>query len=374
MSASSNEARKTLAVVGLGLLGASIAEATRKRFPGWRIVGVSAPATTKDARAQGVIDAGFDYADIRAALADADIAFLCLPIDRILGYLNEWAEAPLALKPGAVISDVGSTKAEICAAGRKAFPASSAGTFIGSHPMAGSEKTGLKARDAHLFENAAWIVCADKEAPPDSVNSLERFVEGLGARLLRFSPGRHDMVAAQASHLPQLVATALGAYVSGSERVDEILGIAGGGLRDMTRLAASSFAVWEPILRTNRKNLELVLPAFRKELEVLEEDLLEDGGERFFQEANGLRGRFATSRKGFSSPTTEILVDIEDKAGALLRVLTPLSDAGLNILDLEILKVREGEEGVLMMGFHAPAEADKALSLLAASGHKARLR
>jgi prephenate dehydrogenase len=363
--------QKTLAVVGLGLLGASIAEAARKRHPGWKIIGVSSPATTKDALAQKVIDAGHDYADIRAALADADIAFLCLPIDRILGYLQEWAAEPLALKPGAVLSDVGSTKAEICAAGRKAFPA---GTFIGSHPMAGSEKTGLKARDAHLFENAAWIVCPDKDAPAAAVKSLEGFIEGLGARLLRFSPGQHDMVAAQASHLPQLIATALGAYVSSSEGVDDILGVAGGGLRDMTRLAASSFAVWEPILRTNRKNLELVLPAFRRELEVLEEDLLEDGAERFFHEANALRGRFATSRKGFSAPTTEILVDIEDKPGALLRVLAPLSEAGLNILDLEILKVREGEEGVLMMGFHASAEADKALSLLAASGHKARLR
>jgi prephenate dehydrogenase len=240
--------------------------------------------------------------------------------------------------------------------------------------MAGSEKTGLKARDAHLFENAAWIVSPDKNAPAESVRALEAFIEGLGARLLRLSPERHDLVVAQASHLPQLIATALGAYISSSERVDEILGVAGGGLRDMTRLAASSFPVWEPILRTNRANLELILPAFRKELEVLEEDLLEDGGERFFTEANQLRGRFGASRKGFSSPTTEILVDIEDKAGALLRVLAPLSDAGLNILDLEILKVREGEEGVLMMGFHTATEAGKALELLAASGHKARLR
>ncbi len=365
---------KTLAVVGLGLLGASIAEATRKRYPGWKIVGVSAPSTTKEALDQKVIDAGFDYADIRAALSEADIAFLCLPIDRILGYLNDWAAEPLVLKSGAVVSDVGSTKAEICAAGRKAFPANSAGSFIGSHPMAGSEKTGLKARDAHLFENAAWIVSPDKDAPVEAVKTLEAFIEGLGARLLRFSPHQHDMVVAQASHLPQLIATALGAYISTSERVDEILGVAGGGLRDMTRLSASNFAVWEPILRTNRSNLEVILPAFRKELEVLEEDLLEDGGERFFSEANTLRGRFGASRKGFSSPTTEILVDIEDKAGALLRVLAPLSDAGLNILDLEILKVREGEEGVLMMGFHTPPEADKALKLLAASGHKARLR
>ena len=212
MSVNPSAANKTLAVVGLGLLGASIAEATRKRFPGWKIIGVSAQHTVKEALDQKVIDAGFDYADIRTALADADIAFLCLPIDRILGYLNEWASEPLILKPGAVVSDVGSTKAEICAAGRRAAPQN----FIGSHPMAGSEKTGLKARDAHLFENAAWIVSPDKEAPAESVRTLESFIEGLGARLLRFSPSQHDIVVAQASHLPQLIATALGAYVSSS--------------------------------------------------------------------------------------------------------------------------------------------------------------
>src|SRR5690606_38233009 len=105
-----------------------------------------------------------------------------------------------------------------------------------------------------------------------------------------------------------------------------------------------------------------------------EEDLLEDGGRRFFEEANALRARWSAPRKGFSSSVTEIVVDIEDKPGALLRALEPLAKAGVNILDLEILKVREGEEGVLMMGFRKPAEAEKALELLAASGHKARLR
>jgi prephenate dehydrogenase len=365
---------KTLTVVGLGLLGASLAEAARKRHPDWKIIGVSAEKTVREAQTAKVIDQGFTYAEIREALKDCDFGFLCLPIDRILGLLQEWSDAPLILKSGAVLSDVGSTKAEICAAARKAFPAGSPGAFIGSHPMAGSEKTGLAARDAHLFETAAWIVCPDKDSDPARVAALEHFVEELGARVLRFTPERHDALVAQVSHLPQLIATALAAYLSAADDPEAMLQVAGGGFRDMTRLAASNFAVWEPILRTNRKNLELILPAFRRELEVLEEDLMEDGGARFFDEANGLRARYQAPRKGFTSAVTEILVDIEDKAGALLHALQPLSAAGLNILDLEILKVREGEEGVLMMGFRKPAEAGKALEILAASGHTARLR
>jgi prephenate dehydrogenase len=367
---------KTLTIVGLGLLGASLAEAARKRHPDWKIIGVSAEKTVHEALAAQVIDEAFTYADVRAALQVCDFGFICLPIDRILGLLNEWAVTPLDLKPGAILSDVGSTKAEICAAARKAFPADSshAGAFIGSHPMAGSEKTGLAARDAHLFETAAWIVCPDKDADSARVTALEHLIEELGARVLRFSPERHDVMVAEVSHLPQLVATALAAHVSAVDNPDETLQVAGAGFRDMTRLAASSFAVWEPILRTNRRNLELILPAFRRELELLEEDLVEDGGGRFFTEANALRAKYQAPRKGFTSKVTEILVDIEDKAGALLHVLQPLSAAGLNILDLEILKVREGEEGVLMMGFRKPAEAEMALDLLGASGHKARLR
>lgn len=367
---------KTLTIVGLGLLGASLAEAARKRHPDWTILGVSAERTVRDALAAHVIDKGFSYAEVREALKECDFGFLCLPIDRILGLFKEWETEPLGLKPGAVLSDVGSTKAEICAAARRAFPADTpvAGAFVGSHPMAGSEKTGLSARDAHLFENAAWIICPDNDADPARVAALEGLVEELGARVLKLAPDRHDALVAQVSHLPQLLATALAATVMARDDADEALQVAGPGFRDMTRLAASGFSVWEPILRTNRRNLEHLLAAYRRELEILEEDLLEDGGKRYFEEANQLRARWSAPRKGFTSAVTEILVDIEDKPGALLRALEALSAAGLNILDLEILKVREGEEGVLMMGFRKPAEAEQALALLASSGHKARLR
>ena len=106
----------------------------------------------------------------------------------------------------------------------------------------------------------------------------------------------------------------------------------------------------------------------------MEVSLSKDGGRQFFTEANALRARFSAPRKGLNSPLTEILVDLEDKPGALLSVLAPLAQKGVNILDLEILKVREGEEGVLMMGFRKSEEAQTALKLLASSGHQARLR
>jgi prephenate dehydrogenase len=389
-----------IAVVGLGLLGASLAEAARKRWPGLRLNAVSSPATLDKARAAGLLrngDGSFAYADVDAAVADADLVVLCTPIDHIKSILEAWAAKPPACKPGCIVTDVGSTKAEICALGRKAFPAYSAGraetaadngaaVFIGSHPMAGSEKTGLEARDPLLFQNASWVVCAD-EAPAEAsakhasariaeaAAKLEGFAKALGARTTRMPAELHDKVAAHVSHLPQLLSTALASYIG--ERgpvVENCLQIAGGGFRDMTRLAASSFAVWEPILRSNLAAVREVTAGFREHLAALEAGLEWDLARDFFREGNSLRSRLSTAKKGLALPLAEILVDLEDKPGTLVKALQPLSDAGINVLDVEILKVREGEGGVLMMGFHGSEEAEKAVAELGAVGFKARMR
>jgi prephenate dehydrogenase len=189
------------------------------------------------------------------------------------------------------------------------------------------------------------------------------------------APELHDKVAAHVSHLPQLLSTALASFVGGRRAVlDNCLQMAGGGFRDMTRLAASSFAVWEPILRTNQAEVLEVLAGYRDHLAQLEKSLWNSRGSEFFKDGNRLRGRLSTSKKGFSTPLTEILVDLEDRPGALARALIPLAERGLNVQDLEILKVREGEAGVLMMAFRRVEEAQAALALLASAGFNGRMR
>jgi prephenate dehydrogenase len=248
---------------------------------------------------------------------------------------------------------VGSTKAGLCALGRAAFPAdgSRGAVFVGSHPMAGSEKTGLDARDPLLFQNASWVLCPESEglSPADAArvegaaDRVQAFAQALGARVTRMPARLHDEVAAHVSHLPQLLSTALASFVGGRDAVvDNCLQIAGGG--------------------------------FRAHLEDLESALDGDLGEGCFREANRLRARLSTARKGFALPLSEILVDLEDKPGELVRVFAPLAAAGLNVLDVEILKVREGEGGVLMLGFHGADEAGKAAAELAAAGFRARGR
>ncbi|HKP95792.1 MAG TPA: prephenate dehydrogenase/arogenate dehydrogenase family protein [Fibrobacteria bacterium] len=372
----------SIAVVGLGLLGASLAEAARKRRPSVRITAVSSPATLEKARAAGLADAAFGYSGIDEAVADADLVVLCTPINRIKATLEAWALRPPPCKPGCIITDVGSTKAEICALGRKAFPAihsrsgapASGAVFIGSHPMAGSEKTGLEARDPLLFQNASWVICAE-DGQSEAADRLEAFARSLGARTTRMLAELHDKVAAHVSHLPQLLSTALASYIGERKTVvDNCLQIAGGGFRDMTRLAASSFTVWEPILRSNLAAVREATAGFREHLAAVEAGLEWDLAADFFKEGNRLRAQLSISRKGFALPLAEILVDLEDKPGALVKVFAPLADAGLNVLDVEILKVREGEGGVLMMGFAKSEEAAAAIECLTVAGFRARVR
>jgi prephenate dehydrogenase len=390
-----------MAVVGLGLLGASLAEAARRRWPGLRVSGVSSPATLEKAKAAGLIEAGFAYAEIDAAAADADLLVLCTPIDQIAASLEAWGRRPAGMRPGSIVTDVGSTKAGLCALGRAAFPAdgSRGAVFVGSHPMAGSEKTGIEARDPLLFQNASWVICAEAEGLPDdqaarigeAADRVQAFAQGLGARVTRMPAGLHDRVAAHVSHLPQLLSTALASYVGGRrDVVENCVQIAGGGFRDMTRLAASPFHVWEPILRTNREAVAEALRGFRAQLDGLEAALESeralgserapagagggDSGADYFREANRLRAQLSTAKKGFALPLSEILVDLEDRPGELMRAFAPLAGAGLNVLDTEILKVREGEGGVLMMGFPGAGAAGQAIAALAAAGFKARMR
>ena len=240
-----------LSIVGLGLLGASLAEAARRKWPLIKITGISSIATIEKALQAKIIDRGFNYTEIDLACADADLIILCTPIDSILKTLEKWTFNRLLCKPNCIITDVGSTKQEICLAGEKAFDGAP-GIFIGSHPMAGSEKTGLDARDPLLFQNASWVIClpsdlggvdssgensSGKNYPSEAASLLEIFAKGLGARTTIMSPSLHDQVTAHVSHLPQLLATALASFIGSQKNVvDNCLQIAGGGFRDMTQI------------------------------------------------------------------------------------------------------------------------------------------
>ncbi len=367
----------TITLVGLGLLGASLAEVIRKRFPTTRILGVSSSTTLVKAQEFDLADEIFTYEDIDLAVSRANLILLCTPIAHIQETLKRWAITKPNFLDHAIVTDVGSTKGEICALAETVFPASSSqeACFIGSHPMAGSEKTGIEARDAHLFENASWVICPHPSTHKDTVSRLLHFVEILGARPSIMQANEHDRIAAHVSHLPQIISTALASFIGEQNTVVEnCLQIAGGGFRDMTRIAASSYAMWEPILATNQKEILSVLRKYREHLGQLETAMGQPQFKTYFQAGNALRSRLTVQKKGFSTTLTEILVDLQDAPGMLLRILKPLAEQGLNVLDVEILKVREGEEGTLMLAFKTLEQAKQAIASLNQNSFLARLR
>ncbi len=251
-----------VAIVGTGLMGSSFGLAIKETGLVGRVIGVSSPAIAEEALRAGAID---EIAPHDQALAEASLVLLAQPIGRMLKTLEM---VDRFLPPGAVVTDVGSTKLAICDAGTRFIRR---GHFIGGHPMAGKERRGPDAASANLFVDRTWVLT---EAHP----ALESLISAIGARPLILSAEEHDRLVALSSHLPQLLSTALAAYLD----TKSVEGVAGPGLRDMTRLALSSFDIWDDILSTNRANVDAALAGYIQTLEALRRDLGQaEMGERF---------------------------------------------------------------------------------------------
>jgi prephenate dehydrogenase len=259
-------ALRTVSIVGVGLIGGSFALALREAGFDGRIVGVSRPETIDRAVELGVIDAGASMAE---ALAESDLIYLAQPILRILEQLPEVVRLA---RPGALVTDAGSTKQAIVERAREVFRGRQA-DFLGGHPMAGKEGRGVEIAEAGLFRGAVYAFTPEPcHAGDERVAELLEWVSRIGARPLSLSPEEHDQVTALTSHVPQLVSTALAAAVWEGLPSEERLAVAGGGLRDMTRLAGSSYAIWEGILKTNAGAIAAGLRRVAADLDRMGED------------------------------------------------------------------------------------------------------
>ncbi|MCL4797488.1 MAG: prephenate dehydrogenase [Bryobacteraceae bacterium] len=258
---------ETIAIAGVGLIGGSFGLALRSAGFGGRIWGVSSPATIEAARARGAIDEGVS---LEQAAHAADVLYLAQPISRILETIE--ALGPLA-RPGALITDAGSTKSAIVEKARVCLPGAH---FLGGHPMAGKEARGVEAAEADLFRGRPYLLTpAGPEAREAGVTKeFVGWLEKIGARIDWLAADQHDRLVAAASHGPQLVSTALAAALAARPDAAAVAAVAGPGLTDMTRLALSSFEIWRDILATNHgevapvlKELELRISDLRKKLE-----------------------------------------------------------------------------------------------------------
>ena len=335
---------------------------------GGRIVGVSRAETIAQALQLGVVDEGWGYDELDQALKGADLVFICTPIKRILELIEEIGRLA---EPGALVTDVGSTKRRIVASAEQYF--NDEVFFVGGHPMAGSEKAGVTAADPFLFQNAIYILVPNRQVPTARYEALVDLLRKVGARVMELEAEAHDQAVAAISHLPQMMATSLVEMVGrlNGER-DHFLPLAAGGFRDLTRIASSPFAMWEDIFATNADEIRGMIDRYIAMLTDVKGRLQEQSLGEDFAFANAIRGSIPRDSKGFIHVLHEVLVLAEDRPGVIAEIGRALGEHEVNINDIEVMKVREGEGGTLRLGFDSAEGAEKAMGILAGIGYTAR--
>lgn len=282
-----------MAVIGVGLIGGSVALDARERGLVGHVVGASrSERTGRIALERGIVDT-FTH-DRAQAVNDADLVYISVPVGDTAAVLREIAPA---LKPGAVVTDAGSTKAHIMQAAREVLAGRC--VFIGGHPIAGSEQSGVEAARRGLFEGRAYVLTSQPDTPAEELQRLEGFVAGLGARGVLCDCDQHDRLLAATSHLPHLIAAALSGCLAGLETdCGDLRLFSGSGLRDTTRVAAGSPALWRDILLDNRANVLATLEAFQRHLSLCAR-AMENGDAA---ELSALLERGVAFRKGLDQP------------------------------------------------------------------------
>ena len=264
-----------VAIIGLGLIGSSIARAVRAAMPTVRLAGHDAdPEVRATAERIGLVD---DVADAAgAAVIDADLVILCVPVGAIGAVAAEIAPD---LPADAVVSDVGSCKAEVARALAQALPSAA---VVPAHPVAGTERSGPEAGFATLFHHRWCILTPAEGAPAAAVERVAAFWRRLGALVERMTPEHHDRVLAVTSHLPHLIAYTIVGTASDLEAVteSEVIKYSAGGFRDFTRIAASDPTMWRDVFLTNREAVLEMLQRFSEDLTALQRAIRVGDGEQ----------------------------------------------------------------------------------------------
>jgi cyclohexadieny/prephenate dehydrogenase len=266
-----------VSIIGLGLIGSSIARAVQIHMPTVRLTGHDAdPSVRERADALGFLDDVTDTAG--AAVTDADLVILCVPV----GAMQSVAEAIAADLPAdAIVSDVGSSKASVIAALEAALPGA---VIVPAHPVAGTENSGPEAGFASLFHGRWCILTPPEKAPVAAVARVRAFWEALGANVETMDAKHHDLVLAVTSHLPHLIAYTIVGTASDLEEVtrSEVIKYSAGGFRDFTRIAASDPTMWRDVFLANKEAVLEMLQRFSEDLTALQRAIRWGDGDRLF--------------------------------------------------------------------------------------------
>ncbi|MFC5467754.1 prephenate dehydrogenase [Cohnella suwonensis] len=362
------ESHKTkIAIFGVGLIGGSLALCFKGK-PGLEVVGHSVnAASTEKYVSRGVVDRA--TTSIAEAASDADFLFLCVPVGRLEEYVDELSRLPL--KPGCIITDVGSTKASVV---RHASKLKLQGAvFIGGHPMAGSERSGVEAASLHLLENAYYVLTPSEGTPEEAVEKLEKLLKLTRAHIVKTDAVQHDDIVGAISHLPHMIAVALVNQIAGYNETNELYRtLAAGGFRDITRIASGDPYIWRDILLNNRDVMLKLVKEWQEGMErfaglISRED--GDGIAEEFRRAGDFRSQLPERRKGMITSLYECYVDVPDHPGIIGKIATELGQAKINLSNLQIIESREDVPGVLRLSFKQEDDLDRATALLQSIGY-----
>lgn len=339
----------TIAFIGLGLIGGSIARGLKREHPDIKIMAyMRTRSKLEQAKKDGIIDTVLD--GIGKELRDCDLIFLCTPVEYNAQYL---ASIKPYLKPGAILTDVGSTKANIH---EEVIRLGLEGCFVGGHPMAGSEKTGYENSTDHLLENAYYIITPSSCSTEEQVNRLVDVANAIGSIPLVLDYREHDQITAAISHLPHIVASSLVNLVRDSDGPDENMKrLAAGGFKDITRIASSSPDMWEQICVTNSEPIASILEQYIASLsDILTQVKARDHQAIYhlFDTSKNYRNSVPEKAKGSVEPDYSFTIDIVDEPGSISTLSVILAARGINIKNIGINHNREHGEGALRVSFY----------------------
>ena len=276
-----------ITIIGVGLIGGSLALALKKKKPNSKIIGIDKQEIIEKAIARGAIDEG--TVNLEEGIKEADIIIIATPVKTILDILTQINPF---LKKGCIVTDTGSTKRQIVEKANEVL--SKDIFFIGGHPMAGSEKYGIESVNPHLFQDKTYILTPTKKSNLIAIEKIFSLIKMIGANRLILDPLEHDRIVAAVSHLPQIMAVSLMSMVNElaqKENNNNYFKAVGDGFKDVTRIASSPYKIWEDICDTNQENILEMIQEFRNYLGVMEGKLKNDPSslKEEFQKANKLR-------------------------------------------------------------------------------------
>ena len=355
----------TIAFIGLGLIGGSLAKGIKRARPDIRIMAyMRTRSKLEQAKKDGIVDVILDGIDEQ--LKECDLIFLCTPVEYNAQYLSKIRSY---LKPGALITDVGSTKTDIH---EEILRQGLTDCFVGGRPMAGSEKTGYENATDHLLENAYYIVTPPEgldqsgsetgNIPPKYAENANRIIavaQTVGAIPLVLDYREHDKVVAAISHLPHLVASSLVNLVKDADSpAGTMKRVAAGGFKDITRIASSSPEMWEQICMTNVEPIADMLERYIGSLQDILSEIKGHQGEaiyKLFEKSRDYRNTITDRAKGSVEPSYAFSVDVADEVGAISTIAVILAAKGISIKNIGINNNRERGEGALKIEFYDEA-------------------